>query len=56
LKVLMMWPLAARQTIVPCCRGLLRGTVTTTRFSTGATVIVKAGEIFGLYPLAGPAG
>jgi hypothetical protein len=51
----MMWPLAARQIIVPRCRGLLRGTPTTTRLSTGVVVMVKGGEIFGLYPLAGPA-
>jgi hypothetical protein len=48
LNLLMTWPLAARHIIVPRCRGLLRGTPTTTRFSTGAVVTVNGGEILGL--------
>jgi hypothetical protein len=47
-NVLITCPSAERQIIVPCCSGLLRGTVTATRFPTGAVVIVKAGDILGL--------
>ncbi len=47
-NVLITRPSAERQIIAPCCSGLLRGCVTTTKFPTGAIVIVKAGEIFRL--------
>lgn len=58
-KVLMMWPLAACQITFAWWMAPppgLRGTLTTTSLLTGAIVVAKGGEIFGLYPLARPAG